>query len=65
MARIPALLEERRGYVRRGLMDRVALVDAELAAEGYTETADAAPVVETADAPKRRGRPSKPESADA
>lgn len=34
------LLEEREGYVRRGLADRVALVDAELASFGVAvETA--------------------------
>lgn len=60
MARIPALLEERRGYVRRGLMDRVALVDAELAAEGYqSETATAGPT-ENAAVKRGPGRPRKP-----
>lgn len=32
---IAALLAEREGYVKRGLPDRVALVDAALAARGY------------------------------
>lgn len=44
---IDSLLVEREGYVRRGLPDRVALVDVELARHGYKATA--APVeVETA-----------------
>ena len=61
MPRIPALLEERRGYVLRGLTDRVALVDAALAAEGHqVETADASPVVETASIKRGPGRPRKP-----
>jgi len=34
-AYIKALLAEREGYVRYGLPDRVALVDAELAKVGY------------------------------
>lgn len=34
---IDALLEERRGYVLRGLTARVAAVDGALAAEGYTQ----------------------------
>jgi hypothetical protein len=33
---VAALLAERLGYVRRGLPDRVALVDAELARYGHT-----------------------------
>ena len=33
---IAALLHERAGYVLRGLDDRVADVDAQLAAQGYT-----------------------------
>lgn len=47
---IAALLEERRGYVARQLTDRVADVDAALAALNYaaTETATAEPQVETA-----------------
>jgi len=35
---IAALLEERRGYVVRGLSDRVALVDQELERLGYEST---------------------------
>jgi hypothetical protein len=47
---IEALLTERRGYVIRGLTDRVAAVDAALAALGYAavETATAEPQSETA-----------------
>ena len=34
---IAGLLEERRGYVTRGLDDRVAQVDAQLELRGYSE----------------------------
>ena len=57
------MLEERRGYVVRGLKDRIAQVDAELARLGFAvEDERAEPAVETADAGpveaavKRRGR---------
>ena len=53
--RIRALLEERRGYVLRNLPDRVAAVDAELAALGYREATTAGPA-ETTSAPKARKR---------
>jgi len=48
MRDVQALQEERRGYVIRNLPDRVALVDAELAALGFAvaddvETTNAAP----------------------
>lgn len=68
MARIEVLLRERAGYVARGLADRVAAVDAALAAAGHrveqrgdtvlVETAPAAADVETAatDAPAKRAR---------
>lgn len=58
MPRIPALIEERRGYVLRGLTDRVTQVDAELAKLGHVEAAVAEPVENAA----RRGpgRPRKP-----
>lgn len=49
---VESLLEERRGYVLRGLTDRVAQVDAELAALGYAVEADEKP---------KRGRKSAPE----
>lgn len=60
-AKIEGLLIEREGYVRRGLKDRVAAVDAELSALGYkrakaepaVETAAAAPAPETAAAKPR------------
>jgi hypothetical protein len=39
---IAALLEERRGYVMRGLPDRVAVVDAELARLGHRVAPEAA-----------------------
>jgi hypothetical protein len=47
---IAALLEERRGYVARKLFERVAAVDAALAALNYavTETATIEPQTETA-----------------
>jgi hypothetical protein len=48
-ALISALLTERLGYVRRNLPDRVAEVDARLAALGHEiETASVQPQVETA-----------------
>jgi len=62
MSTVAALIEERRGYVVRGLADRVAQVDAELArfgvavddAAGNVEYAVVTPKVETA--VKRHGR---------
>lgn len=68
MARIEVLLRERAGYVARGLTDRVAQVDAALAAAGHRieqrgdtvviESAPAVAPVETAaiDAPAKRAR---------
>ena len=61
MSNIEALIWEREGYVRRGLKDRVAAVDAELAALGHkrgkadaeVETASATPAPETASAKPR------------
>jgi hypothetical protein len=48
---VKSLLEERRGYVARGLKDRIAQVDAQLARLGFVvEDEPAAPAVETADA---------------
>jgi hypothetical protein len=57
-AEIAALLEERRGYVMRGLPDRVQAVDAQLALLGHAapEAATRAPAPERAVAPKPRGR---------
>ncbi len=53
---VESLLREREGYLRRGLDDRVAQVDAELAKLGFgVETATAAPAPEVAAV--RRGRP--------
>lgn len=37
---IRALLEEREGYVLRGMSDRVAQVDEQLARHGYAPTPD-------------------------
>ena len=49
MSSIRELLVEREGYVRRGLPDRVAQVDAELAKLGHqVETADRPAQTETA-----------------
>lgn len=68
MARIEVLLRERAGYVARGLPDRVAAVDAALAAAGYridqrgdtvvVESEPGAAPVETAaiEAPAKRVR---------
>ncbi len=57
---IAALLEERRGYVARGLTDRVKAVDEQLARLGHKASAPAtaqAPAPEKAVAPKpSRGR---------
>ncbi len=50
-SKIQGLLIEREGYARRNLKDRIAAVDAELAALGYRKT-KAEPQVETADAPR-------------
>jgi len=49
-SQVAALLAERRGYVARGLTDRVAAVDAALAALNYhvAETATIEPQTETA-----------------
>lgn len=56
-AEVEALLIEREGYVRRGLRDRVAQVDAQLAQFGVAvETASVQPEVETASRPKPRPR---------
>ncbi len=52
---ITAYLEERRGYVARGLTERVKLVDAELARLGYK--APAAPSTAQAPAPERAVAP--------
>jgi hypothetical protein len=63
MSRVDALLREREGYLARGLADRVALVDVELARFGVA--VDAAPEVEAATiatpetAARRPGRPRK------
>jgi hypothetical protein len=50
---IAALLRERRGYVVRGLDDRVAAVDEQLELRGYV----GAKPEEPADPPARRARP--------
>lgn len=56
---VASLLREREGYARRGLKDRIAQVDAQLARLGYAveETADTAPTENTS----RRGRKAKAE----
>lgn len=54
---IKALLDERRGYVARGLSDRVKSVDEALASLGYqVETATIEPEVERATKSKARKR---------
>lgn len=55
---IRALLFERLGYERRGLFDRVAMVDEQLRALGYefTEQATAPAAPEKASKPKSRKR---------
>jgi hypothetical protein len=56
MSMIEALLEERRGYVVRGLTARIAAVDAALASYGFAAGPEApeddGPVVETATVPE-------------
>ena len=55
MTLVEALNEERRGYVARGLVDRVKQVDAAIReAGGKAETAEAVVDVETADVPSGR-----------
>lgn len=56
---VASLLREREGYVVRGLKDRVAQVDAQLARLGYAveETAAAAPVENTSRRGRRAGKP--------
>ena len=49
MSMIEALLEERRGYVVRGLKDRVAQVDAQIEALGGVKVADDPEVEEAVD----------------
>lgn len=54
---VEALLLEREGYLRRGLKDRVAQVDAQLAHFGIAvETASAVPKAETASRSKPKPR---------
>jgi hypothetical protein len=54
---IAALLVERRGYEARGLRDRVAAVDAALAALGFEiEATSLSPETERAIAPRARKR---------
>jgi hypothetical protein len=54
---VESLLIEREGYLRRGLKDRVAQVDAQLALFGIaTESASVAPSVETASRSKPKPR---------
>lgn len=55
MDHVAALLVEREGYVRRGLADRVAQVDAELARFGVAVAADHLPDEEAA-APAPKGK---------
>lgn len=69
MSDIDALLEERRGYVARGLAARIAAVDEQLALLGHkpakVERADNAPAENAAQAdPARRG-PGRPRKTEA
>jgi hypothetical protein len=54
MSDVNALLEERRGYVLRGLKDRVTQVD--VALEAFGVKVDDAPVETTAAAPQENAR---------
>lgn len=63
MSYVAGLLEERAGYVARGLANRVAQVDAELARLGYVaapETEHAVDRTEVEHATSRRGRREQP-----
>jgi hypothetical protein len=55
---VDALIIEREGYLRRGLMDRVKQVDEQLAALGHKkiETATAEPTTERAIKPTAKKR---------
>jgi hypothetical protein len=55
MSRVEALLREREGYVRRGLPDRVAAVDAELVRLGAVPSE----IEAAATAPPERATPSR------
>lgn len=62
MTEIESLLRERHGYVTRGLSNRIAEVDAALAALGHTPAAAvevAADPVQQETAARRVGRPRK------
>lgn len=75
---IAALLRERDGYQRRGLDDRVAQVDAQLAFLGYEPDAEPGPEVpqgrsatdpemqtaDPGDGKRGRGRPRMPRDSD-
>ena len=56
MPTVEALLEERRGYVVRGLSNRVAQVDEQLKALGFAVTDDD---IETTETRRGPGRPRK------
>ncbi|MFI0932918.1 hypothetical protein ACH4RG_14365 [Streptomyces sp. NPDC021019] len=58
---VAALLRERAGYVSRGMGDRVAQVDEQLALRGHKPAAEAAPVSRSTPPKNRRQRP--PETA--
>jgi hypothetical protein len=60
MSRVEALLREREGYVRRGLTERVAAVDAELARLGAVPPEiEAAAIVPSERATPSRARKTK------
>jgi len=54
---VAALLRERAGYVNRGMGDRVAQVDEQLALRGHTSAKEADPVSRSAPPKNRRQRP--------
>jgi hypothetical protein len=56
---IDSLMRERESYVRRGLLQRVAAVDAVLASMGVREVAASEPVAEHAVSPKAKKRKSR------
>lgn len=66
---IAALLREREAYQRYGKVDRLAAVDEQLRLRGYehpeTPQGRSAKPLETAEQPKRKGRPRQESARDA
>lgn len=60
---VAALLRERAGYVTRGMNDRVAQVDEQLALHGYTEAAETSGDDVSRKTPPKARRQQRPEQA--